>query len=232
MGRWRRSRPSPGTRVRGEKSCCAAATHGAETIEELIVNGVFAMDSSDTTSERRLAELAITGLTEGGRILVGGLGLGYTVAQLLGHGALDVVEIEECLIDWAYAGLTPTLQAVAADPSVRLHHADLRLVLTGLPQGPTRSMERDPARRRQRPRLPDPRRQRGALHRRRPARRVRPAHRRRHLCDLVPGTVAAAARNAAVDQSGGGTHTSMRRKARTRSRPTSSTPWLRSRSAR
>ena len=111
-------------------------THGAETIEELIVNGVFAMDSSDTTSERRLAELAITGLAEGGRILVGGLGLGYTVTQLLGHGALDVVEIEECLIDWAYAGLTPTLQAVAADPTVRLHHADLRLVLTGLPQGP------------------------------------------------------------------------------------------------
>ena len=148
-------------------------THGAETIEELIVNGVFAMDSSDTTSERRLAELAISGLAEGGRILVGGLGLGYTVRQLLGHGSLDVVEIEECLIDWAYAGLTPTLQAVAADPTVRLHHADLRLVLTGAAAGAARSMERDPARRRQRPRLPDPRRQRGALYRRRPARRVR-----------------------------------------------------------
>ncbi len=112
-------------------------TTGATTVEELIVNGVFAMDSSDTGSERRLAEIALT-VAEGGRILVGGLGLGYTVAQLLGHCSADVVELEDCLINWAYAGLTPTLKAVAADPVVRLHHVDVRRVLVGAapPRGP------------------------------------------------------------------------------------------------
>jgi spermidine synthase len=113
-------------------------TEGAEAVEELIINGVFAMDSSDTGSERRLADLAMAGVPVGGRILVGGLGLGYTVAALLGHGTVHVVEIEACLIDWAHAGLTPTLQALAADPGVRLHCADVRQVLTGLspPHGP------------------------------------------------------------------------------------------------
>ena len=111
---------------------------GAETVEELIVNGVFAMDSRDTGSERRLAELAMARVPVGGRILVGGLGLGYTVAALLGRSTVDVVEIEACLIDWAYAGLTPTLQALAADPGVQLYCADVRHVVTGLrpPYGP------------------------------------------------------------------------------------------------
>ena len=124
------------------------------TIEELIVNGVFAMDSSNTGSERRLAEIALTFaggdrnliagggrnlIAGGGRILVGGLGLGYTVAQLgRVRSTVDVVEIEECLIEWAYAGLTPTLRAVAVNPTVRLHHGDVRWVLTGdiPPRGP------------------------------------------------------------------------------------------------
>jgi spermidine synthase len=74
-------------------------------------------------------------------VLVGGLGLGYTAARLLEAdvGRLDVVEIEECLVDWAYAGLTPTLAAVANDPRARLHVADVTAVLAGLasePSGP------------------------------------------------------------------------------------------------
>lgn len=111
-------------------------------IEELIVNGVFAMDSVETHSERSLGELALwNGAAPRPRVLVGGLGLGYTVGALIERARelaagddglrIDVVEIEECLIGWAEAGLTPTLAAVAADPRVRLHHDDVRLVLTG-----------------------------------------------------------------------------------------------------
>jgi spermidine synthase len=50
-----------------------------------------------------------------------------------------VVEVEGCLVDWAYAGLTPTLAAVAGDPRVTLHVADVTAVLAGLrpePRGP------------------------------------------------------------------------------------------------
>jgi spermidine synthase len=108
---------------------------GAE-VEELVVNGVFAMDSTDTETERRLATLALTGPGPV-RVLVGGLGLGYTAAELLGRGAdhVDVVEIEPELVEWAYAGLTPTLATVARDPRVGLHTADVAAVLTGAHPG-------------------------------------------------------------------------------------------------
>lgn len=113
-------------------------TDSAGSVEELIVNGVFAMDSTDTSTERRLADFATRSTHR--RVLVGGLGLGYTAAEVLAAGPdrLDVVEIEECLIEWARAGLTPTLAAAAADPRVHLHAADVRAVLAGLrgPKGP------------------------------------------------------------------------------------------------
>lgn len=113
-------------------------TQDADVVEELIVNGAFAMDSAETETERRLGELAVRGGRR--RILVGGLGLGYTAAEVLSETVerVDVVELEECLIEWARAGLTPTLAAVAADARVRLHDGDIRAVLHGdqAPYGP------------------------------------------------------------------------------------------------
>jgi spermidine synthase len=101
-------------------------------VDELIINGTFAMDSSETGTERRLAELAVPN-GRAHRVLVGGLGLGYTVATLtsLEVHTIDVVEIEQCLIDWAYEKITPSLAAVARNPRVHLHAADIRLVLDG-----------------------------------------------------------------------------------------------------
>jgi spermidine synthase len=106
-------------------------------VEELVVNGVFAMDSSETRTERELARLA----AGAARVLVGGLGLGYTAAELLAGdvAVLDVVELEDCLVGWAARGLTPTLDRVARDPRVRLWTADVAAVLDGRtdrPPGP------------------------------------------------------------------------------------------------
>jgi spermidine synthase len=111
-------------------------TRDHDGVDELIINGAFAMDSAETSTERRLAEFATRSARR--RILVGGLGLGYTAKEILTHDVerLDVVEIEDCLIDWARAGLTPTLAAVAADPRVHLYAADVRSVLAGLRDGP------------------------------------------------------------------------------------------------
>jgi spermidine synthase len=111
-------------------------------VEELIVNGVFAMDSSETSTERRLGEIALTGTRDGRtpyRVLLGGLGLGYTAAAILAGDVaeLDVVEIEDSLLEWAHRGITPTLAALAADPRVRLHGGDVQAVLLGTPSGPT-----------------------------------------------------------------------------------------------
>ena len=93
-------------------------------VVELIVNGVFAMDSTEVTSELALADAA--GTTPG-RVLVGGLGLGYTASRLLDNGArrVDVVELARPLIDWAGQGITDQLARVAHDPRVHLHHGDV-----------------------------------------------------------------------------------------------------------
>ena len=101
---------------------------GDDAVDELIVNGAFAMDSAETGSEQALADLAWPGAT----VLVGGLGLGFTVTALLDGrvGSVDVVEIEDALVEWAYEGATPRLGRIARDPRVRLWVADVRAVLT------------------------------------------------------------------------------------------------------
>jgi spermidine synthase len=107
---------------------------GAGTpVEELIINGAFAMDSSEGSSERLLGELALPS-GRARRVLVAGLGLGYTVAAISAKDVdvIDVVEIEQCLIAWADQGLTAILAAVSSDPRVRLHAADVLRVLAGL----------------------------------------------------------------------------------------------------
>jgi spermidine synthase len=107
---------------------------GAGTpVEELIINGAFAMDSSEGSSEMLLGELALPS-GRARRVLVAGLGLGYTVAAISAKDVdvIDVVEIEQCLIAWADQGLTAILAAVSSDPRVRLHAADVRRVLAGL----------------------------------------------------------------------------------------------------
>jgi spermidine synthase len=106
-------------------------------VDELIVNGTFAMDSTETTTERELGRIA-GAAGPGARVLVGGLGLGYTVAEICRSdvGQVDVAEIEECLVAWARQGLTPTLAAVAADPRLRLHAADVVDLLAADPSQP------------------------------------------------------------------------------------------------
>ncbi len=92
-------------------------------VTELIVNGVFAMDTVDVSSEVALADAAGD---PPGRVLVGGLGLGFTAVRLLDRGArVDVVERAGPLLDWARRGVTEQLGRVAAHPRASLHHADI-----------------------------------------------------------------------------------------------------------
>jgi spermidine synthase len=102
---------------------------GDTAVDELIVNGAFAMDSMETSTERALGSLPFP--FEGATVLLGGLGLGYTAAELLSQGVarLDVVELEPALVEWARQRLTPVLGRVADDSRVRLRAADLAAVL-------------------------------------------------------------------------------------------------------
>jgi len=106
-----------------------------KVIDELIINGAFAMDSASTASEVVLADSVEPNLD---RVLVGGLGLGYTADRLLEIGArhLDIVEISATLVDWARAGLVQPAGRLARDERVELHHGDVADLLCHQPTLP------------------------------------------------------------------------------------------------
>ena len=101
---------------------------GTPPVYELIVNGVFLMDTAETSTERLLADVVLQRSAEPRRILVGGLGLGYTVRALLDDQrveCIDVVEIEPLLVGWLRADTVPGAAAVLADQRVHVAIGDL-----------------------------------------------------------------------------------------------------------
>ena len=116
--------------VRGEVVLRRRPT-AAGPVDELIVNGAFAMDSAETASERELGRTA----KDARRVLLGGLGLGYTAEEVLTPSVLrlDIVELEPTLIEWAKLGVTGVLQRVASDPRVRFYAGDIADVLDERP---------------------------------------------------------------------------------------------------
>lgn len=119
---------------RGEVALRERTDDTGTTVHELIVAGVFAMDSVDTSTETALALRSLERVEAPARVLVGGLGLGFTAWQVLKDSrvrAVDVVEIEEDLVQWARLGLTPTLGVLARHPRARVHARDVATVLAG-----------------------------------------------------------------------------------------------------
>jgi spermidine synthase len=102
---------------------------------ELRVNGVFVMDDRETSSEVLLASVALAAVTRPERVLVGGLGLGYTVRALLTDqrvGEVLVAEIEPELVRWMREGLLPS---ALDEPRVSVCVGDVRAVVSGQPAG-------------------------------------------------------------------------------------------------
>ncbi|MFE9920889.1 spermidine synthase [Streptomyces sp. NPDC005774] len=107
---------------------------------QIIANGCFLMDTSDGRSERRLVDAALTALdaadTHAGRgpredphVLIGGLGVGFSLAHAAAAprwGRITVVEREPAVIDWHRAGPLAELSARAlADPRAKIVEVDL-----------------------------------------------------------------------------------------------------------
>ena len=100
----------------------------AEGVVELRVNGVFVMDSAHTATEHELATLGMAACDHPSRVLVGGLGLGFTARACLEDARLEwltVVEIEQPVVEWVTSGLVPGGQELAADPRLEIVVADL-----------------------------------------------------------------------------------------------------------
>lgn len=123
--------------ARGGEVVLRARAEADREVYELIVNGVFAIDSVDSSAERRLATETLARVSgEGLRVLVAGLGLGYTVASVLADrrvGAVDVVELEPALVEWARQRLVPVAADVLADERVTVSVGDVRDVLPDSP---------------------------------------------------------------------------------------------------
>jgi spermidine synthase len=103
--------------------------HGA--LLQIIANGCFLMDTSDGRSERLLVDAALTAL--GARrepsVLIGGLGVGFSLAHAAANprwGRITVVEREPAIVDWHRDGPLAELTAQAlADPRTEVVEADL-----------------------------------------------------------------------------------------------------------
>lgn len=104
---------------------------------ELRVNGTFVMDTAETTSERALARVALNAVESPARVLVGGLGLGFTTAELLTDARVTevtVVEIERAVVRWMSDGTVPHGPDLLADPRVRVEVDDV-LAYLSTPRG-------------------------------------------------------------------------------------------------
>jgi spermidine synthase len=95
---------------------------------ELRVNGVFVMDTQETTSEMELAAAALELVEHPRRVVVGGLGLGFTTQRVLADPRVEevkVVEIEPALIAWMRDGTIPHGPALLADKRLQLVDIDI-----------------------------------------------------------------------------------------------------------
>jgi spermidine synthase len=102
---------------------------------EIIVDGVFLMASYNQASERALARYALDTLPDAQpdlRLLVGGLGMGFTLQEVLSSDnvvAVDVVEISPHIVEWNHTHFAPLNNHALAAPRVNLIRDDLYAVL-------------------------------------------------------------------------------------------------------
>ena len=101
----------------------------ADEIWEIRVNGWELMSNRAHRSEEALAELACAGLTGAPTVLIGGLGLGYTLRAALDTlpqaAQVVVAELVPAIIDWNRGPLAPLAARPLNDPRVTLLPGDV-----------------------------------------------------------------------------------------------------------
>ncbi|MDB4433264.1 spermidine synthase [bacterium] len=107
-------------------------------VTEITLDHELLMSSCNTDSERALASCALD-MHEGSdlRVLVGGLGLGYTARELLRSDRVADVEVVEFLpqvIDWLDRGLVPLAGELRADSRFSVSSGDVYVALSNPPE--------------------------------------------------------------------------------------------------
>ena len=97
------------------------------------VGGRELMSSRAHGSEEELARAACAGLGRGARVLIGGLGLGYTLRAALdalpGSTTVVVAELVPAVVTWNRGPLAPLAGRPLEDPRVELEPTDVGAVL-------------------------------------------------------------------------------------------------------
>lgn len=108
-------------------------------LTDLVCNGVQVMDDAEADSEVALAQAALDALDAPARhVVVGGLGMAFTVAALLGdarlgqQGRVTVVEVEPAVVRWNREGRFRTTGGTLEDPRVAVVVGDVADALASM----------------------------------------------------------------------------------------------------
>ena len=120
------------------------ASQPGTTVTEVTLDHEFLMSSYLTESERSLSTMGLRRITPltadegaGIRVLVGGLGLGYTAAEALKSERVTSVEVVEYLpevISWLEKDLVPLTSVLQADRRFSVSQGDIYAKLTSPPE--------------------------------------------------------------------------------------------------
>lgn len=109
---------------------------GPGQVYEIMIDGALLMSSVSPVSEQRLSSssLALHQGQTGLRVLIGGLGLGYTAEAALKDERVEevrVVEKMDFVIDWMKGGFFPLSKEFAADQRMSIDQGDVYAHLLG-----------------------------------------------------------------------------------------------------
>lgn len=95
----------------------------------LKIDGVQLMSTTASSSERQMADIACAKLPKRPRILIGGLGFGFTLRRVLElcppDVRVDVAELLPEIVDWNRSFLTHVNGQLVDDPRVRIRIRDV-----------------------------------------------------------------------------------------------------------
>jgi spermidine synthase len=105
----------------------------------IVIDGRVLMTSNDRRSEQALATLACEALAAASpRVLIGGLGMAYTVRAALdavpAAAQIVVAELTAAVVDWCRGPLAPLTDAAVLDPRVRVVIDDVARVIAVAPR--------------------------------------------------------------------------------------------------
>ncbi len=113
------------------------ASEPDQWVTEITLNHEFLMSSWHTDSEQALARIAIERLVgQENRLLIGGLGLGYTAQAALRSSTVSSLLVMEFLpqvVEWLRSGLIPLSESLNADSRLTIQQGDVYAFLLNDP---------------------------------------------------------------------------------------------------